>query len=141
MRTLLLICFFLFTKDTTVYDFKPLDIDGKEYDLSQYKGKKILSEESVNEMMKVMTSPSIIKYAPEVAQGNNYALGAWVLEEKDGKATALACPGLFGTWPVVDFCRKYAYLVFVKNLITEERAEVQKELLGLINKDIQANCP
>jgi CubicO group peptidase (beta-lactamase class C family) len=107
----------------------------------QYKGKKILSEESVNEMMKVMTNPSMIKYAPEVAQGYNYALGAWVLEEKDGKATALASPGLFGTWPVVDFCRKYAYLVFVKNLITEERAEVQKELLGFINKDIQTSCP
>jgi len=107
----------------------------------QYKGKKILSEESVNEMMKVMTNPSMIKYAPEVAKGYNYALGAWVLEEKDGKATALASPGLFGTWPVVDFCRKYAYLVFVKNLITEERADVQKELLGFINNGIQATCP
>jgi len=42
MKTLLLICFFLFAKDTTVYDFKPLDIDGKAFDLSQYKGKKIL---------------------------------------------------------------------------------------------------
>jgi CubicO group peptidase (beta-lactamase class C family) len=107
----------------------------------QYKGKKILSEESVNEMMKVTTTPSIIKYAPEVAQRYSYALGAWVLEEKEGKATALACPGLFGTWPVVDFCRKYAYLVFVKNLITEERAEVQKALLDVINKGSQANCP
>ncbi len=106
-----------------------------------YKGKKILSEESVNEMMKVMTTPSIIKYVPEVAQGYNYALGSWVLEEKDGKATALACPGLFGTWPVVDFCRKYVSLVFVKNLITEERAEVQKELLNVINKGSQVSCP
>jgi hypothetical protein len=63
------------------------------------------------------------------------------LEEKDGKATALACPGLFGTWPVVDYCRKYAYLVFVKNLLSEERADVQKELLGIINSGSQAVCP
>lgn len=107
----------------------------------KYKGKQILSEGSVNEMMKVNTNSSIIKYAPEVAQGYNYALGAWVLEEKDGKATALASPGLFGTWPVIDFCRKYAYLVFVKNLITEERADVQKELLGFINAESTATCP
>lgn len=42
MKTLLLIFFFLLIKDTTVYDFKPVDIDGKTFDLSQFKGKKIL---------------------------------------------------------------------------------------------------
>ena len=42
MKYLLLIFFFLFTKDTTVYDFTPKSIDGKTIDLSQYKGKKIL---------------------------------------------------------------------------------------------------
>jgi CubicO group peptidase (beta-lactamase class C family) len=107
----------------------------------KYKGKQVLSEASVNEMMKVMTTPSIIKYVPDAALGYSYSLGSWVLEEKDGKATALACPGLFGTWPVVDYCRKYAYLVFVKNLLSEERADVQKELLGIINSGSQAVCP
>ena len=42
MKPFLLILFFLFTKDTTVYDFKPVDIDGKTVDLAQFKGKKIL---------------------------------------------------------------------------------------------------
>ncbi len=42
MKPLLLIFFLLFTKDTTVYDFTPISIDGKAVDLSQYKGKKIL---------------------------------------------------------------------------------------------------
>ncbi|MEO5562718.1 MAG: serine hydrolase domain-containing protein [Chitinophagaceae bacterium] len=107
----------------------------------KYKGKQILSEASVNEMMKVSIKPGMIKYAPEVAQGHSYALGAWVLEEKDGKATALASPGLFGTWPVIDFCRGYIYLVFVKNLLSEERGDVHKELLGLINKEFAASCP
>jgi CubicO group peptidase (beta-lactamase class C family) len=107
----------------------------------KYKDKQILSEASVDEMRKVMTNPSIIKFAPDAALGYGYAPGAWVLEEKDGKATALACPGLFGTWPVVDFCRKYAYLVFTKNLLSEERADVQKELLGFLNNGSQAVCP
>ena len=82
----------------------------------KYNGKQILSEESVNQMMQIQTKPEQIKYAPKAAEGFNYALGSWVVEEKNGKATALASPGLFGTWPMIDFCRGYAYIVFVKNL-------------------------
>jgi len=49
MRTLLFILFFLFSKDTTIYDFHPYDIDGKVFDLSQYKGKKILIVNTASE--------------------------------------------------------------------------------------------
>ena len=37
-------------------------------------------------------------------------------------ASSLASPGLFGTWPMVDFCRGNAYIVFVKNFLGEDRA-------------------
>src|SRR5688572_21682498 len=82
-----------------------------------YQGKKILSENAVNQIMQVQTKPEQIKYAPVAAAGFNYALGAWVVEEKAGKSIALASPGLFGTWPMVDFCRGYAYILFVKNFL------------------------
>jgi glutathione peroxidase len=49
MKSLLFILLFLFTKDTTVYDFHPYDIDGKVFDLSQYKGKKILIVNTASE--------------------------------------------------------------------------------------------
>ncbi len=49
MKTLLLIFFFLFTKDSTVYDFTPTNIDGKAFDLSQFKGKKILIVNTASE--------------------------------------------------------------------------------------------
>ena len=49
MKTFLFIFFFLFTKDVTVYDFNPKDIDGKMVDLSQYKGKKILMVNTASE--------------------------------------------------------------------------------------------
>ncbi len=88
----------------------------------KYAGKQILSEASVEQLMQIQTKPELIKYAPKSATGYNYALGSWVIEERDGKATTLASPGLFGTWPMIDFCRGYAYLVFVKNLLGEERA-------------------
>lgn len=107
----------------------------------KFGGKQILSEESVNQLMQVQTNSSQIKYAPKPAQGYNYALGSWVAEESNGKATTLACPGLFGTWPMIDFCRGYAYLVFVKNLLGEEKAEAHIALKKLIDEHMPSACP
>lgn len=103
-------------------------------------GKQILSEESVNTLMQIQTRPSLIKYAPEAAKGYNYALGSWVIEEKDGKATTLACPGLFGTWPMIDFCRGYAYLIFTKTLLTEEKAGLNMEFKKMIDEQLPGKC-
>jgi CubicO group peptidase (beta-lactamase class C family) len=105
-----------------------------------YKGNRILSEDAVNEMLKVQTKPELIKYAPKSAAGFNYALGAWVGEEKNGKALMVTSPGLFGTWPVVDYCRNYVYIFFVKNLLVEERAEIQKEMKLVIDEKMKSNC-
>jgi CubicO group peptidase (beta-lactamase class C family) len=107
----------------------------------KYGGKQILSEESVNQLIQVQTNSSLIKYAPKAALGFNYALGSWVVEESNGKATALASPGLFGTWPMIDFCRGYAYLVFVKNLMGEEKAEAHIALKKIIDSQFPATCP
>jgi len=105
-----------------------------------YQGKKILSEQAVNQLLEIQTRPEIIKYAPKAAQGYNYALGAWVVEEKDGKATALASPGLFGTWPMVDYCRGYAYLFFVKSLLGEQGAEAQIQIKALVDEKFADPC-
>jgi len=105
-----------------------------------YQGKKILSEQAVNQLLEIQTRPEIIKYAPKAAQGYNYALGAWVVEEKDGKARALASPGLFGTWPMIDYCRGYAYLFFVKSLLSEQGAEAQMGIKALIDEKFPDSC-
>jgi CubicO group peptidase (beta-lactamase class C family) len=106
----------------------------------KYAGKQILREESVDQLMQIQTTPEKIKYTPKSATGYNYALGSWVVEELDGKATALACPGLFGTWPMIDFCRGYAYIVFVKSLLGEERAGTHIQLKTIIDEQIAAAC-
>lgn len=106
----------------------------------KYGGKQILSEASVDQLMQIQTKPELIKYAPKSATGYNYALGSWVIEERDGKATTLASPGLFGTWPMIDFCRGYAYLVFVKNFLGEERADAHLELKALVDQQIKPTC-
>lgn len=105
-----------------------------------HNGKRILSETAMEEMRKVMTNASMIRYAPKSAEGYNYAAGAWVMEEKDGVAQVLASPGLFGSWPMVDFCRGYAYLVFVKNLLGEEKARIHQELKSLVDEQFPSAC-
>ena len=106
----------------------------------KYAGKQILSEGAVNQLMQVQTKPEQIKYAPKSATGYNYALGSWAIEEKNGKVEALASPGLFGTWPMIDFCRGYAYLVFVKNLLGEERASIHLNFKTIIDKQMTSSC-
>jgi CubicO group peptidase (beta-lactamase class C family) len=105
-----------------------------------YRGKQILSEESVNEMMKAQTIPEMIKYAPKAAEGFNYALGSWVIEEENGKGNVLASPGLFGTWPMVDYCRGYSYILFVKNFLGEERADTHLEIKKVIDEQMKKEC-
>ncbi len=108
----------------------------------KYNGQQFLSEKAVEQMRQIQDKPSQIAFAPKSASGFTYAMGSWVVEEdnKNGFANALASPGLFGTWPMIDYCRGYAYIVFVKNLLGEERAEVHKDLKKIIDKQIPSNC-
>jgi hypothetical protein len=107
----------------------------------KYKGQQILTENAIYEMMKQQTQSDQIKYAPKAAEGFNYALGSWVMEsDKNNKATVLASPGLFGTWPAVDYCRGYAYIVFVKNLLGEERAGAEIEIKKVIDVQMPSTC-
>jgi CubicO group peptidase (beta-lactamase class C family) len=107
----------------------------------KFGGKQIISEASINQMMQVMAGPDKIKFAPKSAQGYSYALGAWVLEsDTNGKGTALTCPGLFGTWPVVDYCRGYAYLVLVKTLLDEDKAAANNQIKEAIDRVFASTC-
>jgi len=89
----------------------------------QFKGKQILSEKAITTLKEPQTSLDKIKYAPKVAEGFNYALGCWI-EDTDsrGNSTVLSCPGLFGTWPLVDYQNEYSCLFFVKSLLSEQKA-------------------
>ncbi len=103
--------------------------------------KQVLSEESVELLLTLQTKDIPVKFAPKSAEGYGYALGAWVLEEgKDGVGNAVASPGLFGTWPMIDRCRGYAYLVVVKSLLGEERADKHMEIKEIVDKQLPAQC-
>ncbi len=81
-----------------------------------FNGKRILSEASVEEMMKPQIPTGISKTSPKPVEGFNYATGCWIQEaDAEGKAITVSAPGMFGTWPWVDICRNYAAIVFVKS--------------------------
>lgn len=108
----------------------------------KHNGVQILSEASVNLLMQIQTQPGLIRYAPKSAEGYGYALGSWVMEkDSKGQATTLASPGLFGTWPMIDFCRGYAYIVFVKSFLGEERANLHTGLKAIVDRQLTSACP
>lgn len=108
----------------------------------KYKDKQVLNEKSINTLMQVQTRPALMSYVPPAASGGfSYALGSWAIAEKNENATVLASPGLSGTWPMIDFCRGYAYLVFVKKLPGgEEKAEAHMELKKTIDTQLPSAC-
>ncbi len=107
----------------------------------KYEGARILSEESVKAMRQVQTTPEVIKYAPKVAEGYNYALGSWVIDNNaQHVGTVLTCPGLFGTWPMVDYCRGYACIFFVKTLLGEQKKDTYIQLTDVLNAQMPSTC-
>ncbi len=107
-----------------------------------FNGKRILSEDAIAEMQKVRTTPALIKYAPKGTEGYNYGFGEWITStDEKGNATVLACPGLFGTWAMVDKCRGYAFVVFTKGNLNEEKREVYLGIKEAIDELIPStNC-
>ncbi|HMO62179.1 MAG TPA: serine hydrolase domain-containing protein [Ferruginibacter sp.] len=102
-----------------------------------YKEKRILSEKAITEMQRIHTKEVTKKYSPKVAEGFEYGLGLWILEQdNNGNSTVVASPGLFGTFPYVDIQRNYACIIFIKKFITEERKELYIELKKKIDAAI-----
>lgn len=107
-------------------------------------GIQYLTAESVSMMREIQNDKVPEAYAPESSKGFKYALGSWA---SDGKsvgnkimANVLASPGLFGTWPMIDYCRGYAYLVFVKDLLNEEKAKIHLDVKNIIDKQMKTEC-
>ena len=106
-----------------------------------FESKRILSEKSIAEMQKIQTGNAIVKYEPAVAKGYGYGLGEWILEkDASGNAAVVSSPGLFGTFPLIDNCRGYACLFFVRTLLNEQKKEIYLSLKEAIDKQISSNC-
>jgi CubicO group peptidase (beta-lactamase class C family) len=102
-----------------------------------FKGKHILTEKAIAEMQKSETAGLPVLYTPGQGEGQEYALGEWVLAKDNlGNSTVVASPGLFGTYPYVDKKNNYAAIVMVKNLKTGNRKAVYSAIKAAIDNDI-----
>lgn len=107
-----------------------------------YNGKRILSEASIEQMQTPQMTKSMIAYAPAAAENSDYGLGEWI-QEKDakGKAIVVSSPGLFGTWPLIDNCRGYTCIFFVKSFLNgETKRELYMDMKVSIDKEIATTC-
>jgi len=106
-----------------------------------FEGKRLLSEKSIADMQKMQTGNAVIKYQPAVVQGYDYGFGDWILQkDATGTGTVISSPGLFGSFPYVDYCRGYACLIFAKTLLNEQKKEVYNSLMEAINQQLPSNC-
>jgi CubicO group peptidase (beta-lactamase class C family) len=104
-----------------------------------FEGKRILSEKSIAEMQKVQTGNAVIKYQPALTLGYGYGLGVWIRDkDANGAGTVITSPGMYGTYPLIDYCRGYAFLLFVKALLTEQKKEIYDSFIEAINQQISS---
>jgi CubicO group peptidase (beta-lactamase class C family) len=106
-----------------------------------FNGQQFLSEASIKELRKITSNASTIETSPRTMQTMGYALGAWVVDEgKDGEANALASAGISGTFPMVDWCRGYAFLVVTKDPSGEQKKEPYVELKEALDEKFVSKC-
>ena len=106
-----------------------------------YNNKRILSEKAVAEMQKIRTTAQMIGYAPKEMVGYNYGFGEWILStDTNGNASALACPGFSGTWPMIDLCRGYTCVIFTKGDLKEEKTAIYSDIKKIIDGQIGGTC-
>lgn len=103
-----------------------------------YKGKKVLSKESVIKMQQDYTKDVRVSFTPDRSGKLDYGLGEWILEKGNGRANVVSSPGLFGSFPWVNNKEHYAGFLFVLNMNQKGRQEKYDVLMNVINEEVQA---
>ena len=101
----------------------------------EFKGKQVLSRESISQMQRSRTDNVKILYRPAEAKSLDYGWGEWIFERNSaGESTVLSSPGLFGTYPWIDTQRNYAAIIFVKNIHFKDRQKNGQEIREAVNR-------
>lgn len=105
-----------------------------------FNGKRILSENSVNQMQINRVTGEVNKvYAPAEAGNFGYGYGEWVMENSiDNKpGNAVTSPGLFGSYPWIDNQKKTAGFLMAFYLNNKGRHEYYVELKKLVDETLE----
>jgi CubicO group peptidase (beta-lactamase class C family) len=82
----------------------------------EFKGRRVLSPESVREMQRNLTAGLPVVYAPRGQEAVNYGIGEWIdLLDEQGRALQVSSPGAFGFTPWVDKKRRLLGVFLVQN--------------------------
>lgn len=109
-------------------------------DKGMFKGKRILSENSVAEMqVNRVTKDVKVAYAPAEAGNFGYGYGEWVMEHSTtaNLTRSVTSPGLFGSFPWVDNENKYCAFLMCFYIKNEGRNARYKELKKLVDEVIE----
>jgi CubicO group peptidase (beta-lactamase class C family) len=82
-----------------------------------------------------------IKGSPSEAGNWGYGFGEWVMAEtkEEKRSDAVTSPGLFGSFPWIDYSKNYAAFLFTFNIKSKGRNEQYKELKKIVDEAIQVN--
>ncbi|NNU33861.1 beta-lactamase family protein [Mucilaginibacter sp. S1162] len=100
-----------------------------------YNGKRILSEASIAQMqVNRITADVKVAYSPAEAGSLGYGYGEWVSKTDDNKGWPISSPGLFGSFPWVDYKNGYAAILMTFYINNQGRGERYKALKGLVDE-------
>jgi CubicO group peptidase (beta-lactamase class C family) len=104
--------------------------------------KQVLTPESVKLLNTIQAPSGTIKNAPKSTEGWNYGLGQWIVETNaQGVAAVVSTPSLTGTWPLVDLCRGYAFILFTKYIAKEPARSFYLGIKSTVDEGLPAaNC-
>lgn len=105
-------------------------------DKGVYKGKRILSENSVAQMqVNRITAGVKIAYSPAEAGNAGYGYGEWVMDSSaiGHLSKAVSSPGLFGSFPWVENEKQYCAFLMTYYIKPEGRGERYRQLKELVD--------
>ncbi|MBC7400816.1 MAG: beta-lactamase family protein [Mucilaginibacter sp.] len=104
----------------------------------QFNGKRVLSESSITQMqVNRITADIKVAYSPGEAGSTGYGYGEWVSKTADTTALPISSPGLFGSFPWVDYKNGYAAILMTFYVNNKGRNERYRALKGLVDEAVK----
>jgi CubicO group peptidase (beta-lactamase class C family) len=106
-----------------------------------YKGKQVLSSESVETLFNIQTTSGVIKTASKLTEGMPYTLAGWGNTTTDDNASSISLFDFEGNTITLDRCKNYGYISLLKEAQRLEAAVITKDIKTATDKVFKSTCP
>ncbi len=101
-----------------------------------YHGKRILSVASIKAIQVNRITPDVkVIYSPDESKIAGYGFGEWLIKDDIGN-NFYSSPGLFGSFPWVDYTHQYCAFLMTYNLNNKGRQERYASLKSIVDKEV-----